>query len=473
MMRKNIRSALLLIASLFVSGCTPPLEPSRTGDVAHCPHKSWEPYFPIRPPKYLIDTYLENPQPLSACELLDLALMQNPLTKRSWHIARASAFNVGVARSALYPSIDSSVTYSVTKINGPGSSSTETGASTGTDRFIRAIESNINLNYLLFDFGGRQANIEAAQQALLSADWIHNRTIQDVMIAVLDAYYAYLAASADLEAREQDEKDARETLEAAKQQFEAGVVTKIDSLQAEANHANTKLQLAIAQGNVHVTMGRLAKAVGFPANTELPVVSLPKECPVEEVSDDMEELMAAAVTKRADLAAAYSDYRVALKQIVIAHSAGLPTISTELNATRVDVLNHPNLSNQVYSGAITVNIPIFSGFLYEYQTARARANACAAYFNWKDKKANVLLEVLISYYNYVTSIEAIKYSAEYLKFAQEAFNATLLGYRLGTQSILNVLVAQTTLSDARSQDVQARIRFYASLAQVAYTTGTL
>lgn len=52
----------------------------------------------------------------------------------------------------------------------------------------RILAHNLSISYLLLDFGGRQATIEAAKQALYYSNWTHNRQIQRVIISVLQAY---------------------------------------------------------------------------------------------------------------------------------------------------------------------------------------------------------------------------------------------------------------------------------------------
>ena len=52
---------------------------------------------------------------------------------------------------------------------------------------------SVTLNYLLFDFGGRTGRVAGARQQLLSASFLHNAAIQDVVLQVQVAYFRYLA----------------------------------------------------------------------------------------------------------------------------------------------------------------------------------------------------------------------------------------------------------------------------------------
>ena len=107
-----------------------------------------------------------------------------------------------------------------------------------------------------------------------------------------------------------------------------------------------------------------------------------------------------------------------------------------------------------------MNVPIFTGWLYENQIASAKENACSALAAWKLTELNVLLDVVTAYNAYTTAVQSVEYSDEYLKYSQEAYDAALLGYRMGANSIVDVLNAQMTLSNARSQWIQTRTQLF-------------
>lgn len=474
---------------MLLGGCAVP-DPSGTLETAPCPAYKWAPRrihnvsSCNKPCVELSDVDEE----LTSDVMLDIALQNNPQTQQSWRIARAAAFNYGAAQSSLYPTIVGSETLNASNVWGAGSFGggavttsnvsgvTAAGGFVGTGRFHghhQFANTDLTATYLLFDFGGRQAQIAAACQALMAANWTHNRTIQNVMIAVLTAYYNHLNAIGIASAREQDLKDAEKSLEAAKQRFESGVGTRLDVLQAQTTYVNAELQLETALGQVKTTLGQLATAMGWPADTQFEVADVPEELPTDVITEDVSFLVEAAKAERPDVAAAYAAYLQAREAITTAESASLPTLSLGGDFQRTDVLHDPNLRGSSQTGTLNLNVPIFAGWLYENQIASARESAAAAYEAWKNAQNNAMQDVVNGYYAYTTAVEAIAYSQEYLKYAQEAFDAALLGYQVGTSTILDVLTAQSTLSSARSQWIQSRMQYLTSIATVAYAVGTL
>src|SRR5438132_2230695 len=128
--------------------------------------------------------------PLTLAQAIDIVLANNPDTRTAWLEARAAEAGVGSARAAYFPEVD--VLAGVTR-----SRSSAEGATAST-----IIAPSLALTYLLFDFGGREAQVEQARQALIAADFAHNATIQDVVLRVQQAYYGLLDARALLAAQE-------------------------------------------------------------------------------------------------------------------------------------------------------------------------------------------------------------------------------------------------------------------------------
>jgi outer membrane protein TolC len=423
-------------------------------------------------------------------EMLDLALTNHPLTYRSWAEARAAGFNWKASQSTLYPTVDLQETYRYTDekfggggagggIGGDASADADaqdvvaTGGSGGGQGYFKTLTTAVSVNYLLLDFGGRCSSIKAALEALYAANWRHNRTLQGVIFNLLQTYYNYMGSIALLKAFKADVEDARKNLKAAEGLFEAGVSTRVDVLQARSNFVNAELQVALEKGRLDILHGELAIAMGLPANAEFEVEDLPDELPIEKVQESLDELVEAAQEQRPDLAAAYAVYLQRRAESDVIFSEGMPTINAEMDYQKVNFTNRPSLNGRVFSVKVGLDIPLFAGFLYVQREREAAALAEAAYAEMKDLETLATQDVVAGYSEHVTAIESIKYSEEYLKFAQEASNAALLSYKLGTDTILSALTAQTVLSNARRQRVQARTQWLVSLANLSYATGAL
>lgn len=467
-MKSYPRTTVLFSSLALCLGCTPP-DPGAKGVTPAVHSEPWKRptlYGPETPPPPLPE------HPLSTSELLDIALQNNPQTSRSWNISRQAAFNMGMSKSTLYPTLaaQGSLAFAVAGFKNRLQEVETTG---GLPNYTQSVTENLILSYLLLDFGGREAEINASKYALLTANWSHNRVLQDVMLNVLEAYYNYTGQKGILEAQQQNLTDSKDSLDAAEALFAAGINARLDTLLAQSNYINVQLELEITQGKVHTAMSQLANAIGSPANSVLNVEELPDELPLDVISEGMTALIETAKLSRPDLAATFSDVLQAQEAVIAANSAGLPTITADANWQQLNYIHQPAFNNHLYTGVIGLNVPIFAGFFYINQTASAKASAAASYDTWRNKRNTVMLDVVTSYYNYATALGALKYTEAYLKNTQESYDVALASYREGVGSILDLLAAQTALANARAQWVNARTQLLTSAVSVAYATGTL
>lgn len=492
----------LIAAAIFLGGCFS--DPSTWDEVAPWSGGRWIPGpcdddrdLPIMPCDAVVaDEWSQHTGSWQVVELVDIALQNNPLTRQSWQTAKAAAFTWRASQSTLYPTVALTEEILLEKLSGAafintnagangivgpagvitgGGIGTTTGSSSAstTPTYNQWVLSTLSFSYLMLDFGGRSATIESARQALLAANWTHNRNLQTIILNVLTDYYQHVQAKALFLAREDDLRNSLETLRSAEAQFEFGIARIIDVLLSRSNFANAELLLEQQRGMVNTTLGQLANSIGMPANTIFDVKELPDEIKLDQLQDNVEQLIEIAKRERPDLAATEAQWKEAQENAIAIWSSGMPTLNAGATIQKTNNIHFPSLNSRFYSSSISLNVPIFSGFLYVNQTRSAVATAAAAYAAWRNQENTVMLDVVTSYYNYKTAIQTVKASEELYKYASEAYNVSLYSYRNGVGTILDVLAALSSLSDARAQRIQARTQWITSLTDVAYATGQL
>ena len=132
---------------------------------------------------------------LALPELINLAEEHNPVTRQAWETAKARADSLGIARSALYPTM-SAVALAAT---------TRDAALIGEyfhRQTIGLFEPVLHVDYLVFDLGGRSGTIDAAKANLLAADLAFNDTHRKLIFETASAYYRLLNAEGQRKAAE-------------------------------------------------------------------------------------------------------------------------------------------------------------------------------------------------------------------------------------------------------------------------------
>jgi len=420
---------------------------------------------PPTPPAAIPAQYLKPGATLSLEQVIDVALSNNPVTRTAWYQARAAAANLGAKRAAYFPDLELEADLTRSKQTSVGS------------RFVTLQTTygpSLNLSWLLFDVGGRAADVEEARNALFVADWTHDAVIQNLVLQVEIAFYQYQNAKAQAAAAEATLKQARESLAAAEERHNAGVATIADVLQARTAVSQAELVLATARGSIQTLRGALATAAGVSPDVPVDVGELPANVDVDGIGETVDVLIHRAESRRPDLAAARFEVLRAQSHVRSVRAEGLPSLAASGSVNRVYFYNStgvPFANN--YSGSILFRFPVFTGGRNTYETLEAREQARAAEGRAETLQDQVVLQVWTSYYNLKTAAQRVKTARDLLASATQSQEVAAGRYRAGVGSILDLLVAQSAFANALAQEAQARSDWFVALALLAHDTGSL
>jgi len=400
-------------------------------------------------------------QPLTLAEVANASLCNNPQTREVWANARVLAAGVGIARSAYLPSVSDNIS---ADLNWNRPESSRNNPYTGLSNSIAA-------SYLLYDFGGRDANLESARQLLAAASATQNTVLQNILLAAVQAYYQVQASLAALDALRETERAAEESFRAADARHRAGVATPADKLQAQTALAQATLNRITAEGSLRTAFGVLANIMGLPANQELRLASANPVPANPEIVQDINALIEQARERRPDLMASKAQLRAAEADIEVSKAAAKPSVSVFTGYSFSDGSNLTSNNNSAVG--INVEIPIFNGFANTYQIRSAKALADLRAAQRDTLRLQISLDVWRAYHNLRTSAQSISAARTLVESAEESARVAFGRYKAGVGNILDVLNAQSALADARQQFVQSSLNWNIARASLAQSMGAL
>lgn len=421
------------------------------------------PELPPRARPALPEELLEPGATFTLSQVVDIALSTSPVTRQAWLQARAAAAQAGAKRAAYYPRLDLTASGSRGQ-QSPDGREVSPSATWGPAA---------TLSYLLLDFGGRAGNAADARHALLAADWSHEATIQNVVLAVQETYFSYQNAKAQTEAARAAVKQAETALEVATGRHDVGVATIADVLQARTALSQARFNLAGAEGQVLTLRGALATAMGLPADLPFDVGALPGEPPLDAVSSTVEPLITQALGRRPDLNAIREQAAKAAAKVRSVRSEGLPVVSLSASANRTfyePVLYDHGRDN--WTARVLVSYPLFAGYENAYTLQKAKEDEAAARAQSEALEQQVVLQVWTAYYRLRTAAEQVRAARDLLASAEQSEQVALGRYKEGVGSILDLLTAETALARARAQEIQARADYFVAAARLTQSVGS-
>jgi outer membrane protein TolC len=465
-----VKSAIAAVLLLAACAGTPDIAGVRS--VSPAPETPWFPPTDALPPAGPADTAHgvdlpadlgERIRRLTLSEIVDIGLRNNPATRLAWANAQTAASTYGAERGAWFPTIDGDLT--ATRI--------KTAATQGRTSVEQSVLTpSLTLSYLLFDFGGRSGRVAGARNRLIAASFNHNAAIQDAVLQIQVAYFQYLAQRALFAAQRTTLEEAQTNLMAAEERRRVGLATVADVLQARTAASQVQLDLQTTEGNLQTARGALALALGLPANLTYDVDSAAAAAPVAPLADSVDAIIATALQGRPDLAALRAEAHAARAGIGEARAGLLPSLGLSGNAGRTYATTIPDGANS-YTLSLGLSIPLFNGLARQYDVRAAEFAAEAATARAEAFRQQVVFQVFSAYYALQTATRRVRTAEDLLASATQSNEVALGRYKAGVGSVLDLLAAQTALASARAQQVDARLAWSVSLAQLAHDAGVL
>lgn len=406
----------------------------------------------------------------SLAELVDMAESHNPETRLAWERARAQAAVLGIARSELYPILTAAAL----------SRTQREEVYLGT-RFYRQthqdFEVALELNYTVFDFGGRSGRINAAKAEVLAANFAFNDVHREVIYQVEHAYYQLLNASGQEDAARASLSNAQAVQEAAEARLNNGLATLPDVLEARSATAEAEYELQAVLGAEQVAQGDLATSLG--TSPTIPILVQPlKELPIPDaITDSVEAAIDRALTQRPDLMQQVAQIRSANARVKEARSAFYPVMNINAQPAGQSLYGLqqtlPWGHTADLTGGLTLSLhwTVFDGGARQNNLAQARAQVRAAQAQVNTTRDQIADQVWAAYSNLNTAFRQHKSAEALLEASSKSYDAALESYNYGLRNFLDVTAAQRTLAQARSADVFARTQVLAAFVDLAFRTG--
>ncbi|MGH7781574.1 MAG: TolC family protein [Candidatus Binataceae bacterium] len=281
---------------------------------------------------------------------------------------------------------------------------------------------------------------------------------QETLAAAASAYFVLLEARAEVQIAEQALAASRELQRVAETRESLGSGLKVDVSRAAAQAATDQIHLAQAGERMRNASVRLALLLKLdPKITLVPVDSVIRQKQLVEPARNLDDLLRQALLSRPNLHAE-RDRVVAAENSRIAAwaSAIAPSIYTNFQANTVGNIG----SHQFSVGSIGVRLSFAS-----FGAAKAAGAQLAEEQIRRDRlKQQVEAEVITSRDRLQTAAEEVGAAIEGLKAAQRALDLSQTRFQGGKGIELEVLDANTTLTEAHYNVVAAIVGY--NIAQV-------
>ena len=338
----------------------------------------------------------------------------------------------------------------------------------GTQSSNHGYSQGINVSWPIWTFGKVEGAIDAARYQKNIADLNVYKTEADTKLAAVQAYYQYLEAIKLAEVQAQSVTDYASHLNNVQQQFDAGIVAKLDVLSSNVSLANAKQKSIAADNTRDVAEANLNNIMRVPMNTTLN--PLDKNFPEPEFDLTMEQAILMAQKYRWELVEADYGVKAAEASLRSAKAGYLPTVSVgggyswkEASVTAVDK------DDWAVKGGLSWSL--WDGGATQASVKKADAAVKTAQETLLQAREKIELEVRQDYLNVLSYKEQIRAAEASVAQAEEAYKIATVRYSSGVGINLDVLDAELALNTARTNYITALYNYNIGLATLEHAMG--
>jgi len=375
--------------------------------------------------------------PASAQSLADTfaaAYRSSDLLEQNRALLRVADEDVAIAVARLRPVVNFVTT-------------AQTSVRSGADQ-LTTLSFGLNAELMLIDFGrgrlareGAKAQVLATRQALINIE-------QNVLLDAVSAYMDVRSSSEAVALRQATQRVITQELNAARERFELGEITRTDVSLAEARLAAARSELAAAEGDLAAARESYKLVTGDYPGQLRPPPALPGTASNLQTAQDIARRTHPLISQRQHEVTAAE---LSAESVLAERSGsvtGTASVGREFGGQAGDMTSA--------SAGVRYARPIYQGGQLNAQHRRATAQRDAARSGLHQTVGQVLQNVAVAWANVDVATARISASQQQVRASESAFEGTREEARLGARTTLDVLNAETDLLDARTTLLQAQ-----------------
>ena len=340
------------------------------------------------------------------------------------------------------------------------------------DKGYQQYTNSLGVNSAITIYNGGLLNLNKEKAGLVvdSYKFQTETVINDISLLVVNYYLNIVLNRELLMIAEGNLAVTEQQLDRSEKLFEFGRIARADLVQAEANVAQEKKNVADAKIGVERALFNLSVLLQLPDYREFDIETIALPDDINMGLYDLNQVLQTAYAEQPAVKKAEIDLETAGKEIEIAKTGFKPTVtgSYNLGTSYADYFNkglvtdawlsqwYENITNVF---GVQVNIPIFEKFNNKLNVQKAQISESLAQNTLEQQKQTIRENVQEAYFNanssfiaYEAAKESVRSSEISADFAQRSFDA-------GVLNIYDLNTARNNYVVAQSQMVQAKYNF--------------
>ncbi|HEV2692824.1 MAG TPA: TolC family protein [Verrucomicrobiae bacterium] len=403
-------------------------------------------------------------RPLSLADALNTALIQNATILKAQNDFEASQGQVITIRAVALPTISATGQYgdeqSSLVQNFPGATNGQPHQNWST---------GIKISQTIYDGGKSIAALRSANVTKKQATAIFQTAVADTLLQVRLAYYNVLLAEQQITVNEASVKLLQKELEDQQHRLDAGTVPKFNVLRAEVAVANQRPALIQARNSYRIAKNNLANLLGYNLPREIwedIPLNLTDGFDTTPLQVNLPDAIQEALQKRTELESLRRTVDLQKLNVVSARSGYQPNVSVFAGYAWQSSEFSEQLGDHFngWDAGAQLDWNIFDGAATYGRVKTAKAQLQKSKTDLADQQRQIELGVRTAYSDLVQARETLESQEKVQEEADEALREANARSDAGTGTQLDVLDAETSLTQSRTTQITAQHDYAAARA---------
>jgi len=331
------------------------------------------------------------------------------------------------------------------------------------------LNANISVHQILYDFGKRESQVNYASSLLSSITDNEELIKNDLSNQALNVFYGILFLQQSAAVKDTEYAALTEHLKTTELKVKDGTATDYDALSTRAKMAEIKNEQIEIRNEIEKQIVILEQLTGIDRKSEINI-SGELELPVYSFNTD--SVINTAFNQRPELKLLADEKNSAMLMKDASAKLDQPVFSADV-AYGIRNGYEPNLDalRGNWSANLTVSVPVFNGYLTKNKISEADAVIEADNQKIFHTRDLITTDVCNSLNDFKSAVEKISNTSVQIEYSEKSLERVKLRYNSGSATNLEVLDAETMLTQARLQYIQAKYKSVVNYYMVRKAAG--
>jgi outer membrane protein TolC len=393
------------------------------------------------------------------------ALQTNPDILQAAHSIDVFQSAVGASKSSYYPDASADLTYARL---GPASSITF-----GPQSFqlypLNAWDEHLGVQGTIYDFNKRGKSVDLASSQVTTAQDRLDLAKSGLSYHTIQTFYAILFLEKSIQVQDEEIKNLNDHLLMTQKKVQAGTATDFDVLTTQVRVAAAQNEKINLENNLENTKVVFRRLLGLPPDSP---VNLAGEFTEEPVALNGDSLISHGTSNRTEMKIADDQLNTAQMQYSVASATNNPMLNGSLMwGLKNGYFPDMNVLRGNFVAGVQLAIPLFDGFRERNLKEEASANIRVIEDNKNSIAEQIKSDVQKGISDVKSSMDRLRTTEITIDQAKSAVEQARIRYQSGSVTNLDLLDAETSLSQIELIQIQALYQFVVSRYELDQAIG--